>query len=191
MNTDSAQPECQIKYIQIIADGPQETITIKKSLRLFVRKKLGPQKVRGFKIYANDFLNWYAKYRNKPTKPPTQPPPVSNYLKAGDQVRVLSKKEIVATLNHWGQLRGCSFAPEMAQYCESTQKVLKSVERFIDERDFRARKTKGIVLLEGIICQGTASLGRCDRCCYYFWREEWLEKIPAQDSAIHPVYHNS
>jgi len=26
-------------------------------------------------------------------------------------------------------------------------------------------------------CQGTSDYGRCDRSCFYFWREEWLEKI--------------
>ena len=183
MKTDNAQPECQIKYFHIIADGPQETVPFRKLPRLLIRKMLGPQRIKAIKKSVNDFLNWYAKLRNKPTKPSVQTPPVSNHLKAGDQVRVLSKEEIIATLNHWGQLRGCSFAPEMMQYCKTNQKVLKPVERFVDERDFKVRKTKGIVLLEGIICQGTASLGNCDRSCYYFWREEWLEQIHAQDSA--------
>jgi hypothetical protein len=94
---------------------------------------------------------------------------------------VRSKAEIAATLNRWGTLKGCSFAPEMAQFCGTTQRVLKPVERFVDERDMRIRKTKGIVLLEGIICHGTSTLGSCDRNCYYFWREEWLQKIAQPD----------
>jgi hypothetical protein len=24
---------------------------------------------------------------------------------------------------------------------------------------------------------GTPDYGRCDRACFYFWREEWLEKL--------------
>jgi len=28
-----------------------------------------------------------------------------------------------------------------------------------------------------VYCQGTPDLGRCDRSCFYFWREEWLEKL--------------
>lgn len=41
------------------------------------------------------------------------------------------------------------------------------------------KKTRGIVLLEGLMCQGIEGLGACDRSCLFFWREEWLEKIEA------------
>jgi hypothetical protein len=99
------------------------------------------------------------------------------HLKAGDQVQVRSAREIEATLDHSRRLKGCSFAFEMEQYCDTTQRVLKPVERFVDERDYRVRRTKGVVLLDGLNCQGMGSTGRCDRNCYYFWREEWLEKI--------------
>jgi hypothetical protein len=51
------------------------------------------------------------------------------------------------------------------------------MERFLDERDYKVKKARGIILLEGVICRGTPVFGRCDRCCYLFWREEWLEKI--------------
>jgi hypothetical protein len=27
------------------------------------------------------------------------------------------------------------------------------------------------------MCQGTKDFGRCDRSCFFFWREEWLEKL--------------
>ena len=48
---------------------------------------------------------------------------------------------------------------------------------FLDERDHRLKKCRGVLLLEGALCQGTAKFGRCDRSCFYFWREEWLEKM--------------
>jgi hypothetical protein len=67
--------------------------------------------------------------------------------------------------------------PDMWQYCETSQRVFKVVERFVDERDYRLKKGTGIILLEGLICEGTADYGRCDRSCFYFWRVEWLEKI--------------
>ena len=67
--------------------------------------------------------------------------------------------------------------PEQEQYCGTTQRVHKRMERFVDERDLRVKRTKGIILLEGVMCQGTADFGSCDRSCFYFWREEWLEKI--------------
>ena len=70
--------------------------------------------------------------------------------------------------------------PQMEQYCSTTQRVFKSLARFVDERDLRVKKASGIVLLEGVMCQGTAEFGRCDRSCFLFWREEWLENITLQ-----------
>jgi hypothetical protein len=54
--------------------------------------------------------------------------------------------------------------------------VLKPVEQFLDERTYRVRRTSGIVLLEGAVCQGTEYAKGCDRSCFFFWREEWLAK---------------
>ena len=99
------------------------------------------------------------------------------HLKTGDWVRVRSREKIEAMLDRWKELRGCAFLEEMWQYCGSTQRVLQPVERFLDERDYKVKKSKGIVLLEGIICRGTPVFGRCDRSCLLFWREEWLEKV--------------
>jgi len=98
-------------------------------------------------------------------------------LQAGDWVRIRSVEEIQATLNPWKELKGCAFLPYMVDYCGSTQRVLQPVERFLDERDYKVKKARGVVLLEGVICRGTPVFGRCDRCCHLFWREEWLEKI--------------
>ena len=126
----------------------------------------------------NDFRNWAARLRGGSTKPAVSPDQLqSTHLQAGDWVRVKSLGEIAASLDHSRRLRGCSFPPEMEQYCGTTQRVLKPVERFVDERDYRVLRTKGVVLLDGLVCQGIGDLGRCDRNCYYFWREEWLEKI--------------
>jgi hypothetical protein len=86
-------------------------------------------------------------------------------------------QEILSTLDPFKELKGCAFLPEMYQYCETTQVVLKSMERFIDERDYKPKKTQGLILLENVICSGTPLYGKCDRCCFLFWREEWLEKI--------------
>jgi len=98
-------------------------------------------------------------------------------LKAGDLVRVRSQEEIETTLDDRKELKGCSFMSEMWAYCGTTQRVLKPMERFLDERDYRIKRCKGIVLLEGVICQGTVFPKGCDRACFFFWREEWLEKL--------------
>ena len=99
-------------------------------------------------------------------------------LECGDWVRVRSREEIQTTLDRWNQLKGCAFMEEMWPYCGSTYRIFKQVERFMDERDYLVKRCKGIVLLEGVMCKGTKDFGSCDRSCFYFWREEWLEKLP-------------
>ncbi|NDJ76216.1 MAG: hypothetical protein GYB65_08145 [Chloroflexi bacterium] len=99
----------------------------------------------------------------------------------GDWVRVRSKDQIKATLNLWGELNGCSFMPDMWNYCGSVQRVLKPVRYFIDERDYRRKRCSGVVLLEGVICEGLPQYGPCDRSCFFFWREEWLEALENKD----------
>ena len=98
-------------------------------------------------------------------------------LNPGDIVRVRSREEIKQSLSPWNELRGCGFMDEMFQYCNTRQRVLKKVEKFLDERDYLVKKTSGIIILENVICGGTKAFGPCDRSCFYFWREEWLEKV--------------
>ena len=94
----------------------------------------------------------------------------------GDLVRIKSKREIQATLNKWNQLKGCAFMEEMWQHCGTEQKVFKLVRKFLDERDYLMKNCNGILILEGVFCEGTKDFGPCDRSCFYFWRTEWLEK---------------
>lgn len=98
-------------------------------------------------------------------------------LKTGDLVRVRSIEEISRTLDPFRELKGCSFLHEMHQYCGTEQKVFRSMHHFLDERDYKLKKTRGLILLENVFCNGTPVFGKCDRCCFLFWREEWLEKI--------------
>ena len=105
-------------------------------------------------------------------------------LAAGDWVQVRSQEEIEATLDQWQELKGCAFLDNMWAYCGTIQQVLQPMERFLDERDYKVKKCRGVVLLEGVICRGTPVFGRCDRCCHLFWRVEWLEKIGLQPPPI-------
>lgn len=109
----------------------------------------------------------------------TSPKSLPITLHNSDYVRVRSWTEIETTLDPFKELKGCAFLAEMKQYCDTTQRVLQVMERFLDERDYKVKKVCGIVLLKGVICLGTPVFGRCDRCCHFFWREEWLEKIEA------------
>jgi hypothetical protein len=149
-------------------------------VKLFIRRRLSPSQERAFKRSTNDLLNRFSAASGRSVKP-AAPPAIDNnpQLQAGDWVRVRSLDEIQATLNHWRQLRGCAFMPEMGQYCGTTQRVLKAMRRFVDERDLRVKRSSGILLLEGVMCQGAADFGSCDRSCFYFWRVEWLEKVAA------------
>jgi hypothetical protein len=171
---------CQMPCLQRIAEGnagmPPEGFA--RRLKLMIRRRLSPQAERRFKVVSNDMMNWLCRIGGRPQRPTARSDGSSTvHLQAGERVRVRPRSEIETTLNHWRQLRGCTFMPEMDQYCGTAQRVLKPLERFVDERDLRVKTSRGIVLLDGVICQGTADFGRCDRSCALFWREEWLEKI--------------
>jgi len=98
-------------------------------------------------------------------------------ISEGDLVQVRSREEIQATLDPFKELKGCAFLPNMYQYCGTRQRVRKSMRHFMDERDYKLKKVRGVILLENVICNGTPTFGECDRCCFLFWREEWLEKV--------------
>ena len=98
-------------------------------------------------------------------------------IKPGDLVRIKSKEEIKNTLDRWNRLHGCAFMEEMWPYSGNSHRVYKRIERFLDERDYLMKKCNGIVILESVFCEGTRDFGPCDRSCFLFWREEWLEKL--------------
>ncbi len=102
--------------------------------------------------------------------------PAVPYAK-GEVVRVRSREEILATLDPFKELKGCAFLPAMYQYCGTEQRVFRSMQHFMDERDYKLKKVRGVILLENVICNGTPAFGECDRCCFLFWREEWLERV--------------
>ena len=171
---------CQLPCYPLVSEGllPTPPASLARKIKLFIRRRMSPTRERALKNRTNRWMNRIAELRGEPTRP-TAPPETlaATNLQAGDVVRVRSKEEIEATLNHWRQLKGCGFMPEMEGYCGTTQRVLKRVERFVDERDLLVKKARGIVFLDGVFCQGTADFGPCDRTCYFFWREEWLEKV--------------
>lgn len=180
---EAAPSQCQVATIQQMGDDvDEEQGSLGRRLRLFIRSLVGPARVRKIKTRLNDWANRLGGKANPaPVVPAASTLPK---LEAGDWVRVKSLEEIMTTLNMWRQLRGCAFMAEMEPYCGTVQRVLKPVRRFVDERDLRVVRSNGIVLLEGLVCQGTAGIGPCDRSCLYFWRVEWLEKIPPPETAL-------
>ena len=100
-------------------------------------------------------------------------------IKAGDMVKVKTKKEIQGMLDERGKYKGCSFIGRMYEYCGNTYKVLKDVNYFYDEAKQKMCKCRNIILLEEVTCTGKQKLffESCDRSCFYFWHVDWLEKL--------------
>jgi hypothetical protein len=146
-------------------------------LNIFVQKRKRLKRI--FKRRRRYLVNLFLEFtRQKQTsKDSVKRSSVAEDLKSGDIVRVKSRVEIQNTLNRWNKLKSCSFMEEMWSYCGTTQRVYKRIERFLDERDYLIKKCRGIVILEGIFCEGTKDFGPCDRSCFFFWRQEWLERI--------------
>jgi hypothetical protein len=109
--------------------------------------------------------------------PKTETPTARLDLVAGDMVRIKSKEEISATLDHTNHTRGLSFDTEMLKYCGRTARVRGRVERLIDEDTGKMIRIKSdCIILEGIICTSDWHLF-CTRSTYPYWREIWLERI--------------
>ena len=173
--------ECQIRNLKHISEGEIKVIprSLLGRLRLMGHRHLSFQSKVWIKRRLDTLLGWVVQSPGESQRPSRDS--IADVglkgLRAGDLVRVRSREEIQDTLNHRNVLKGCSFMKEMEPYCGTTQRVFKTVSRFLDERDYRVKKTRGIVLLEGVFCEGTELFGPCDRSCFFFWREEWLERI--------------
>ena len=98
-------------------------------------------------------------------------------LKPGDMVRVRSFDEIQCTLDKNGNYKGMLFINEMVRYCGKTYRVFKRVNKVYVHRHGKMSKCHGVVLLDGVFCDGYGPDIDCDRTCFFFWKEAWLEKI--------------
>jgi len=98
-------------------------------------------------------------------------------LQPGERVQVKTKEAIIATLDTDNKNRGMTFDPEMLKYCGRRARVLRRVERIIDERTGRMVRLKNpCIVLDGVVC--TADYHRlCPRGIYPYWREIWLERV--------------
>lgn len=171
---------CQMQNLPQLSEGQAEIgpLTWSKRIKLWMKRHLSASTKRQIKRAFVRLLHREPDMLNYPGEAISlSSNPTGLLLQPNDRVRVRSQAEIRATLDLWGELKNCRYMDSMWQYCGTQQRVLKPVERFVDERDYRMKKTSGMVLLENLMCQGTPDYGRCDRSCYYFWRVEWLEKV--------------
>lgn len=110
--------------------------------------------------------------------PCSKTPRESLGLEAGEWVRVKSADEIARTLNKQGKNRGLAFTVEMLPFCGRTFRVLRRLEKMINEPTRRLIRVEGTVILEGVTCDGCHILrGGCPKNNYHYWREVWLERV--------------
>ena len=101
-------------------------------------------------------------------------------LQPGELVQVRSKDEIMRTINAQRRNRGLSFDVEMVPYCGRTFRVLRRVDKIINEKTGTImRMPNDCIVLEGVICSGCLSRNRlfCPRSIYPYWREIWLRRV--------------
>src|SRR5690606_6661071 len=100
-------------------------------------------------------------------------------LQPGELVRIRSKDQIMATLDRNQRNRGLGFEEEMARHCGREARVLRRVERCIDEGTGRLLEMRNpCIVLDGIVCEGAYN-ANCPRSIPAFWREIWLERVEA------------
>lgn len=173
----SCENDCQLKMLSTASLDVKiidKFIIILIRLQAAFRRRL--KKVGLFTQYEfdNNFLNDH-KLKSSKKK---QNYVIKNSLKEGDTVQILPYEEIQRTLDEKCRTQGLSFMPGMKKYCGSEGKVLKKVNYIFDERAWEMRKVKNVVILKDIICKGEDMFSRegCDRCCFFFWKEDWLVK---------------
>jgi hypothetical protein len=99
-------------------------------------------------------------------------------------MKVKRPSEILKTLDRDGKLDGLPFMPEMAAYCGSCVRVVRSARRTcVVGHGFR--EMKNAVFLQDARCDGGYH-DQCHRGCLFFWKHDWLEPAhgpPAEQAA--------
>jgi len=100
-------------------------------------------------------------------------------LKPGDVVDVRSLEEVRQTLDASDRCGGLKFMKPMAAHCGRRYVVLTNVRQIFDEHHERMLRLRRTVILRDVICHGlyVGALEGCDRCCFFFWKEDWLRKV--------------
>ena len=102
-------------------------------------------------------------------------------LQPGERVRVKAAEEIRRSLNERGEFDRLAYMESvMDPYCEGMYTVKKRIGKFFDERTRRFIILSDVVILEGVFCESSPGQyedwAGCDRCCFLFWKEAWLER---------------
>jgi hypothetical protein len=109
-------------------------------------------------------------------------------LEVGDWVRVKSYKDILATCNVENRNRGLYFDAEHVPYCGQVHRVQMRVMQIINENTGKMMPMKNpCIVLEDAYCRSRYSDCRmfCARAIHLYWREIWLERVPAPQAQLH------
>jgi hypothetical protein len=106
--------------------------------------------------------------------PLAKAPRVAHGVVPGDRIRVLRRDEITVTLDKQGRNRGLRFDDDMIKRCGQSYRVLKRVERLIDDATGQMLEMKApCIVLDGADASGEF-LRLLAQHEYPFWREVWL-----------------
>jgi hypothetical protein len=103
-------------------------------------------------------------------------------LQPGDLAEVKSKDEIMAALGPNNKNRGLIFDGEMLQFCGRRARVLKIVEKIIEEHTGRMIHLRDCVILDQVTCVGRYHRF-CPRAIHTYWREAWLRRVDESSTA--------
>ena|ERR1700722_190061 len=119
--------------------------------------------------------------RKRGSIPSGAPTPVQTLdLQPGELVRIKTHDEVLKTLNTTSRNRGLYWDAEEVPYCGGTYRVLRRLERIVNEKTGKMLEMKTpSVILDNVICQSRYSNCRmfCPRSIYPYWREIWLERV--------------
>lgn len=97
-------------------------------------------------------------------------------LKAGEQVRVRSKEEILATLDKNGRFEELPFMPHMLRYCGQTLRVARRAHKVCGtQHPTVSGSMRDAVVIEELRCDGEG-FGGCEAGCLFIWKEAWLKR---------------
>jgi hypothetical protein len=149
---------------------------------IFINKEPPIDVIRGFiGATLNILFRRFLEHGYPNVSGPLKQTPIEELnLQPGEWVIVKSREEIIATLDKHGRNRGLTFDGEMLPFCGQRFRVLRRVEKILEESTGRMIKPRGTsVILENVYC--TSRFRRvCPRAIYSYWREIWLRRAPAE-----------
>jgi hypothetical protein len=166
------------QYVADVRSGNVRTLFVIRGLLILLFNK--------FQALSRKLPRWLRIADGMPypffqgTGPGPKPEPLE--LQPGDLVEVKSKDEIMAALGPNNKNRGLIFDVEMLPYCGRPARVIKKVERIIEEHTGRMLNLRDCVILDQVSCVGKYHRF-CPRAIHIYWREAWLRRVDESSNA--------